>query len=148
MGLFRRELRIIASLLIAAFVSSAELMAQTESQVPEMLIDDFSSDISALGTHWEGITDRVMGGRSEMRVAFSRVDGYSYLSMTGNVSLANNGGFIQARLLLKATGRASFDASRYSGIRLTARGKGDDYYIFFELPATSCPGPFSWRSSP
>ncbi len=112
-----------------AVLFSAKLMAQPEARVPELLIDDFSSDISALGTPWEGFTDRVMGGRSDMVVGIKHEDGHPYLSMTGNVSLANNGGFIQARLLLKGDGRSSFDASRYSGIRLSAKGRGDDYYI-------------------
>jgi hypothetical protein len=142
MGMFGRASRRWALLWIAAFLFSAELMAQTEARVPELLIDDFSSDISALGTRWEGFTDRVMGGRSDMRVGIEHEDGYPYLSMTGNVSLANNGGFIQARLLLKADSRASFDASRYSGIRLTAKGRGDDYYIFLRTTGNMMPWSF------
>jgi hypothetical protein len=68
--------------------------------------------------------------------------------MTGKVSLANNGGFIQARLLLKADGRASFDASRYSGIRLTARGRGEDYYIFIRTTGNIMPWSFFMAKLP
>lgn len=142
MGVFVRLSGRRVALSIAAFLLSTELFAQTEARVPELLIDDFSSSVPALGTQWDGFTDRVMGGRSDMRVGLEREDGYSYLSMTGNVSLANNGGFIQARLLLKADGRASFDASRYSGIRLTARGSGDGYYIFLRTTGNTMPWSF------
>ncbi len=40
-----------------------------------------------------------------MRVGIEHEDGQPHLSMTGSVSLANNGGFIQARILLTAFGR-------------------------------------------
>ena len=142
MEIFERLPRRWAPFLIVAVLFSAKLMAQTEARVQELLIDDFSSDISALGTPWEGFTDRVMGGRSDMVVGIKHEDGHPYLSMTGNVSLANNGGFIQARLLLKGDGRSSFDGSRYSGIRLSARGRGDDYYIFLRTTGNMMPWSF------
>ena len=65
-----------------------------------LILDDFTSQsgTSTYGTAWQGFTDRVMGGRSDMRAGISRESGDSFLRMAGVVSLENNGGFIQARL--------------------------------------------------
>lgn len=95
-----------------------------------LLIDDFSrSDgVSTLGTRWEGFTDRVMGGRSEMQLDYRQLESGSVLHMRGQVRLENRGGFIQARLPLDARGGV-FDASRWQGIRIKARGRPGAYYI-------------------
>ena len=95
-----------------------------------LLIDDFSrgDGVSALGTRWEGFTDRVMGGRSDMELGYGQDNGRPVLSMRGTVRLENRGGFIQARLPLDPRGRA-FDASAWSGIRVIARGRPGPYYI-------------------
>ena len=81
--------------------------------------------------------------------------GESRLLIQGDVTLQNNGGFIQMRL--KLTERPSFyDGSSHKGIRITARGKaGDGYYIFIRTRQTRFPwkyfsAPFSisdeWQS--
>ena len=64
-----------------------------------LLIDDFrdADRVSALGTRWEGLTDRVMGGRSEMEMAIRESSDGPVLSMRCTVRLENRGGFIQAR---------------------------------------------------
>lgn len=73
-----------------------------------LILDDFTSQsgTSTYGTAWQGFTDRVMGGRSDMRAGISRESGDSFLRMAGVVSLENNGGFIQARLPLVVLRRA------------------------------------------
>lgn len=105
------------------------------------LIDDFSGDTSQVGTAWEGFTDQVMGGISEQRIVRIREGNENYIRMTGDVSLENNGGFIQIRLKLAAPFRV-FDASDYKGIRLRVRGAGDGYYIFLRTSATVLPWKF------
>jgi len=64
-----------------------------------MLIDDFSSAGSkkSFKTSWQFFSDRVMGGVSSGKMEFVKDDERSSMHMTGAVSLANNGGFIQAR---------------------------------------------------
>ena len=47
---------------------------------------------------WRFFTDNVMGGISTGQLAFAREDGQTYARMTGRVSTANRGGFIQMRL--------------------------------------------------
>ena len=103
-----------------------------------LLLDDFTGEKSTLNTDWEGFTDQVMGGISEISVVrIPDADG-NFIRMIGKVSLENNGGFIQVRLKL-AHGAATFDASSYSGIRLVVRGVGTGYYIFLRTSRTILP---------
>lgn len=107
-----------------------------------LLLDDFSNPDgrSLIGTSWQGFTDQVMGGRSIMQV--SRVPNESrtgwMLRMQGDVSLANNGGFIQVRLPLSDQGNA-FDGSRYQGVVLMVRGLVGKYAIHLRTPANHAP---------
>lgn len=118
------------------------LAAQTEVPVNGLLIDDFGSRVSALGTEWEGFTDQVMGGKSEMQIGRKAEDGHGFISLSGKVSLANNGGFIQTRLMLSPQRNGSFDASAFRGLRISARGKGDGYYIFLRTSGNRLPWSF------
>lgn len=95
-----------------------------------LLIDDFTREdgISALGTRWEGFTDQVMGGRSEMQMAYREVGRVRVLNLRGQVRLENRGGFIQARLPLDPAGGA-LDASAWQGLRVTVRGRPGPYYL-------------------
>jgi hypothetical protein len=103
----------------------------TETDMTEtLLIDDFSrtDGVSMLGTRWEGFTDRVMGGLSQMEVGFGDGDEGRFLNMRGQVRLENRGGFIQARLPLEEGG-GTFDARPWGGIAIRARGRPGAYYI-------------------
>lgn len=103
------------------------------------LIDDFSDQRSALGTEWQGFTDRVMGGRSDMQAGYRQIDGRTVLGMRGQVRLDNNGGFIQARLPLDARGD-SFDASSFAGLRIEVRAlKPGAYYLHLRTADTRRP---------
>lgn len=112
-----------------------------EAQMPDfaLLLDDFSSRTPVDGLRWEGFTDTVMGGASEMSSTIVTDDGVPRLRMRGNVSLANNGGFIQMRLKLADRPRV-FDGARYRGVRLTVRGSGGDgFYLFARTRQTRFP---------
>ena len=102
------------------------------------LVDDFTGDRSAIGTRWESISDRVMGGVSNVNARLVESDTGSALYLSGNVSLENNGGFIQVRLPLKLKGRP-FDAREYEGITLRVRGSGDAYYVHLRTTRTVLP---------
>jgi hypothetical protein len=93
------------------------------------LIDDFSDAQKASnGRCWQYFSDRVMGGVSDGRAAHGSVDGRPALQLSGRVSLANNGGFIQVALDL-ADGSDCFDAGAFSGVALTACGDGGSYAV-------------------
>ncbi|MFC2164686.1 CIA30 family protein [Acidobacteriota bacterium] len=101
-----------------------------QEQGKTVLIDDFSEEgnISAIGTSWRMFTDRVMGGVSDATHAFETWNGRRCIHLKGNVSLANNGGFIQVALSLERKGKV-FDAGHFRGVRLWARGNGKTYAL-------------------
>ncbi len=96
---------------------------------PELLDDRTSGTYAAsTGTDWELVTDRVMGGVSSGRLKVEEVGGRPALRMTGQVSLENNGGFVQMALDL-APGGGPVDASRFAGITLVVHGNGAAYGV-------------------
>ncbi len=105
-----------------------------------LLLDDFSrtDGVSRLGTRWQFFTDGVMGGRSTGSANIAQWQGRRCLRLTGNVSLENNGGFIQARL--PVAGRwSSLDASPFTGVRLLVRGNGERYAVHLRTSQTVLP---------
>jgi len=102
----------------------------SEAPMSSFLLDDFTSSRSKLGNSWQGYTDRVMGGLSDMTMARESEGGIPHLALAGEVSLKNNGGFIQAELRLAQDGKSSFDARNYKGVRLLARAESEGYYLF------------------
>ena len=108
-----------------------------------MTIDDFArSDlISALGTRWVGMSDRVMGGVSRETARLDEIAGRRCLRLTGDVRLDNNGGFIQMALDL-APGGDTLDGSGFTGLRLTAWGNNETYGAHFRTPDVARP----WQS--
>jgi hypothetical protein len=111
-----------------------------------LLIDDFAQGEgpSRLGTHWRLVTDGVMGGLSTGRVSREEVDGRRALCLSGEVSLENNGGFVQVALDLDPAGY--LDAGRYAGVRVVARGNGETYGLHLKTADVGFPWQ-SYRSS-
>lgn len=83
---------------------------------------------------WDFFSDQVMGGVSEGRVTFETVDQQPVLRLTGHVSTANRGGFIQARSKLDAP-----LPDTAQGIVLTVRGNGQPYYLHIRTKWTVLP---------
>lgn len=109
----------------------------------DFLIDDLTQPhpIAAKGRAWRFVADTVMGGISSGSIGRSEVDGKTALTLQGNVSLENNGGFIQMALPLAEAGR-TFDASQASGIELTVLGNNQDYSLHLRTDALDRP----WQS--
>jgi hypothetical protein len=78
---------------------------------------------------WRFFTDQVMGGVSTGQ-AVLQGEG---LHLTGEVSTANNGGFIQARAETGAF------AAGTTGLRLRVKGDGQRYFIHLRSRATALP---------
>jgi len=108
-----------------------------------VLIDDFVADdlVSRLGTRWRAVSDQVMGGVSQASVTREVLDGRPCLRLAGDVSLENNGGFIQAALDLADPGQ-TLDASGHAGVRLVVRGNGEHYGVHLRTPDNVRP----WQS--
>ena len=83
---------------------------------------------------WRFFSDTVMGGVSEGQVAFLEEDGASFARMTGRVSTANNGGFIQMRLDLPSP-----PADGTTGLRLSLRGNDQRYFVHVRTRGTRLP---------
>ena len=132
-----KVVRLFSVVLALFMLSNEHAMSDT------MLIDDFSNDglVSALGTEWRGVSDRVMGGVSDVRVEHSNAEGQVFLRLRGDVRLENNGGFVQAALDLNASGGV-LDASAYRGLRIMVRGNGQQYSLHLRTPDATRP----WQS--
>jgi uncharacterized surface protein with fasciclin (FAS1) repeats len=122
-----------------------ETKTAMESPVEFLLIDDFSKEggVSALGSKWSITTDQVMGGISTANYSFDLIDGRRCIRLTGDVSLENNGGFIQVALPLGGIFK-SFDAGSYKGIRLWTKGNGRSYYLHLKTNQTTLPWQYYW----
>ena len=124
-----------------------ELMTLMVPMIPSpaaglLVVDDFARDDgrSLLGTSWRLVTDRVMGGLSSGRLCVGEQYDRRALCLSGKVSLANNGGFVQVILDLDSNG--TLDVSGLSGLYLVARGNGQDYNVHLKTPETVLP----WQS--
>lgn len=116
-------LLMVAVLSVASGVPSASAEAAT--------IEDFRLQPE---TRWRFFTDGVMGGVSTGRVVFVQDDGRHHARMTGRVSTANRGGFIQMRLDL---GSPPPDGS--TGVRLVVRGNDQRYFVHLRTTGTMLP---------
>lgn len=112
----------------------------------ERIIDDRSSGNlkSCLGPEWRLITDKVMGGVSRGELGLDHYKGRDCLRMKGDVSTANNGGFLQIALSLTDAG--DFDASAYAGIVIEVAGNDNFYNIHLRTSELVFPWQ-SYRSS-
>jgi Complex I intermediate-associated protein 30 (CIA30) len=118
--------------------------ARSEPMQPAArVIDDLSRDdlVATIGTRWQLVTDRVMGGVSDGTLVRETVSGRPALRMRGDVSLENNGGFIQMALDLAPDGGV-VDAGAWAGIELDVIGNDDDYGLHLRTDAVERP----WQS--
>ena len=97
----------------------------------DAMIEDFESQPEA---RWQFISDTVMGGVSTGRVEFVSGEGDAYARMTGRVSTANNGGFIQFRMELPQA--LPQDAV---GLRLVVYGNDQRYFVHLRTSGTLLP---------
>lgn len=88
-------------------------------------------------SRWAYFSDQVMGGISEGRASFERIDNQPVLRLTGMVSTANRGGFIQARTKLDTPLPA-----KTQGVILNVRGNDQTYFIHLRTTRTLLPWQF------
>lgn len=97
----------------------------------DALIEDFTMQPE---TRWRFFSDQVMGGVSTGGVVFAQEGGQSFARMTGRVSTANRGGFIQIRLDL-----ASPPPKGTTGVRIVVRGNSQRYFVHLRTRGTLLP---------
>ena len=74
---------------------------------------------------WCFVTDKVMGGISKGSLDFKKENEIYFYRMTGELSLENNGGFIQFRTKIENHPKET----NYKGIRLRVRGNNNEYAV-------------------
>ena len=99
----------------------------------EMMFDNFED---APETRWQFFADTVMGGVSTGQASFvpEKSGDAAHMRLTGAVSTANNGGFIQSRRRLESPLPADT-----AGLRLMVRGNGERYFIHLRTRGTRLP---------
>lgn len=127
--------RPLSFILFIAFLLFQAAVVPSETE-DTYALDNFF-DLEKSRTRWEGITDQVMGGRSDLQTTFIREDDRFLLRMTGTVSLENNGGFIQVRFKLDEPDLPN--PADYKGFYLEVRGTGNGYYLHAKTPRTFFP---------
>lgn len=90
-----------------------------------MLAD--AADMAFDPMDWRLVTDGVMGGVSRGDLQPAERAGNACMLLSGKVSTANNGGFIQAAADLAAATTARL--VDYDGLRVTLQGNGEPYNI-------------------
>ena len=86
---------------------------------------------------WRFFSDMVMGGVSSGRLQFDSDHDRRWARMTGTVSTANNGGFIQMQTRFEAPLPAGL-----VGVRLVARGNNERYFIHLRRAREAMPTAF------
>ena len=114
---------------LATFLISLASVKTVSSE--PFLIDDFQSKPEQ---HWSFFTDTVMGGVSRGSVKFETENGNAFAKLTGSVSTANNGGFIQIRRNLD-----SVPPEEIRGLRLKVKGNNQRYFIHVRTSGTVLP---------
>jgi hypothetical protein len=114
--------------------AAAALLAATGAWAGDEMTETFENGPER---RWRFFTDGVMGGVSSGAVAFERQDGRTHARMTGRVSTANRGGFIQMRMDLAAPPLAGT-----AGVRLVVRGNGERYFVHLRTSGTVLPWQF------
>lgn len=115
--------------LMLAIAMIAPMQTQAEDAMIQLPLSDQS--------RWAYFSDQVMGGVSEGRVTFEQIDNQSVLRLSGMVSTANRGGFIQARIKLDMPVPSSAQ-----GIILNVRGNDQTYFIHLRTTRTLLPWQF------
>ena len=79
--------------------------------------------------YWQYISDQTMGGVSNGQAFLDKDGDIIFARLTGNVSTANNGGFIQIRTNFSFVDLINTNKD-LKGVRLNTKGNGETYHIF------------------
>lgn len=102
-------------------------------------VDDFDAGPESLARRWSVFSDRVMGGRSNVRGVMHTAYRRDALHLTGDVSLEQNGGFLQAACSLGNPPGSGVDARGYRGVALSVCGAPGSYFVHLRTAATKAP---------
>jgi hypothetical protein len=92
----------------------------------ELHAGDNAEFLALADDRWTLVTDGVMGGVSRADMSIEKRHGESCVALRGQVSTANNGGFIQLVLDVRDSAPLAAD---YDGLKLDVIGNGEIYNI-------------------
>ena len=103
------------------------------SMADKMIVDDMKNQsgtpdeefCESGNAKWCFVTDKVMGGISEGSLEFIKESDIYFYRMTGDLSLENNGGFIQFRTKIENHPKGK----SFRGVRLRVRGNNNEYTV-------------------
>ena len=79
--------------------------------------------------YWQYISDQTMGGVSKGKAVLDKDGDMIFARLTGNVSTANNGGFIQIRTNFSFVDLININKD-LKGVLLNTKGNSETYHIF------------------
>ncbi len=134
----RRKALVVPAAMIVAGLGWSRSVAATSN-----VIDDLSQPHprASHGAAWEMIADRVMGGVSSGTMRREVVRDREAIHLQGDVSLKNNGGFLQIALDLAPDG-SHVDASKWAGIEIDVIGNDETYNLHLRTADVARP----WQS--
>ena len=134
----RRKAMVLPAAMIATGLGWSRSLAATTA-----IIDDLSQPPprASNGAAWEMVADRVMGGVSNGTMRREVIRGRNGIHLQGDVSLENNGGFLQIALDLAPDGSA-VDASNWAGIEIDVIGNDETYNLHLRTTDVARP----WQS--
>ena len=83
---------------------------------------------------WKIITDQVMGGISQGKFYYKKIDNDYAIVLTGSVSTKNNGGFIQIRRKLN-----NIKLNQVKNLIVQAKGNNEKYFVHLRTTYTILP---------
>lgn len=112
----------------------------SEGTTPAPLrLDDFDAGPASMARRWSVFSDRVMGGVSVANGGMATVHGRYALHLTGNVSLEQNGGFIQVACSLGNPPGSGVNARGFRGVALSVCGTPGSYFVHLRTADTRAP---------
>lgn len=95
------------------------------SQVFYELFDQ--AKVGGSAHQWRFVGDQVMGGLSSGLIGSVTIDEVECVCLSGNVSVANNGGFMQ--MVWDFTDEQALHSQQFDGFYLDVMGNGEDYNL-------------------
>jgi hypothetical protein len=134
------SMSVVFAIMFATIVTALTMSTPTQAEPAKntIVLENFNQTSNAAQDRWEFIADTVMGGVSTGNVQFVTNNEQTVLKLSGTVSTANNGGFIQARLPLDQTATKQLPDTA-QGIWLKARGNGQKYFVHVRTSGTLLP---------
>ena len=95
--------------------------------------DSEMKEVKEKNINWFFFSDQVMGGKSQGKAKFFSNEIVNFVRLEGDVTTANNGGFIQIRT------KVSNLEKELEGLMIKVRGNGERYYVFVRTSGTIMP---------